>query len=150
MRLRSLETNWLRNFDRTIPIPEVMFYPLRGCAGKYYRPQETEMYDLDGRPYEMHRGVIVVSPKFEEHVAANIAHEWRHHWQYHRGIKFVIPKKDPQWDDDYELKLLQYFTSSRTELDALRFEYRVAGIHEYWEDVLFDLIQDLRPKRVWL
>jgi hypothetical protein len=150
MRLRSLELNWLRNFDRTLPIPEVMFYPLQGCAGKYYHPHPSEMYDADGHPYERHRGVIVVSPKFEEFVAANIAHEWRHHWQYYQGMKFEIPKKDLFKKLDYEDALLQYFTTSKTEMDALRFEHWAVGVHEYWEEVLFDFLKDIRPRKIWV
>lgn len=150
MRLKSLETNWLRNFDRTIPIPEFMWYPLKGCAGKYYHPCNSEMYDADGRPYHRRFGVIVISPTQQGEIARNIAHEWRHHWQWFRGIKFEIPPKDLFTKHDYDEALIRYFTTSRTEMDALRFEYKMAGVHDYWEELLFDHLKDLKPKQVWL
>jgi hypothetical protein len=139
--MKSLELNWIRKkVDKSIPIPEVVFHPLDGCAGKYYHPEKYELYDLDGKPYLMRYGVIVVNPECEL-VQTTIAHEWRHHWQYYNGIEFEIsPRVD---NEDYDKSLLKYFTGSKTEFDAIRFECKYTGIFPEWEKPLYSILKDL-------
>lgn len=141
--MKSLELNWIRKqVDKTIPIPEVMFYPLAGASGKYYSPRNTEMFDLDGKPYHMRYGIIVINPRYSN-IATTIAHEWRHHWQHFHGIKFQISPLGVFSKMKFNEGLVSYFKSSRTERDALRFQYKHAGIHDGWEEILQPILQDL-------
>lgn len=149
--MKSLELNWIRKkVDKTIPMPEVIFWPLTTCSGKYYPPEEGhEIFDLDDRPHSMCYGAIIVNPEFgDEETQHTIAHEWRHHWQYYHGIDFGKSPIKAFDTMEYEDALLKYFTTSDTELDALRFQYKYSGVHDLWEEVLLHLINDLRVKQI--
>lgn len=142
--MKSLELNWIRKkVDRTIPMPEVMYFPFTDAGGRYYRPQKGWMFDGDMRPHSMKYGVIVVSPLCSDNVEATIAHEWRHHWQYFHGVKFDATPVNIFQTMAYEKALVKYFKSSRMEMDALRFQYKHSTIHEAWEELLFNFIKDL-------
>ena len=145
---KSFELNWVRlKCDKSIPMPEVVFYSLDDCAGKYYHPENHELYDVDGKPYHMRYGVIVVDPDTPL-IHTTIAHEWRHHWQYYHGIEFEISSIVD--NESYNESLLQYVTGSKTELDAIRFEYKYAGTYPEWEKPLYSVLKDLMPKKVWI
>ena len=155
--MKSLELNWIRRkVDKTIPFPEVLFFPFTsGRAGSYYNPSpKNEIYDIDGKPHSLKYGAIVVSSKYDNKVQKNIiAHEWRHHWQYFKGIEKETPKcKATQiTKENYNDIARLYFTTSKTELDALRFSYIHAGFlsnYEPWEELFYDLIKDLRVKPI--
>lgn len=140
--MKSLELNWIRKkVDKSIPTPEVMFYPLDGCSGKYYSPDtKNEIFDLDGKGYWMRYGVLVINPEIPM-VDSIIAHEWRHHWQYYHGIEFEI---SPSVDhENYYESLVKYFTNSKTEKDAVRFECKYTGVYPEWEKPLYDILKDL-------
>ncbi len=151
--MKSLELNWIRKkVDKSIPLPEVIFFPLTDDkVGSYYCPTpNNEIYDIEGKSYSLKYGAIVVSSRYDNKVQRNIiAHEWRHHWQYYHGIKFEIPKCNVTQitKDNYNDMAKLYFTTSKTELDALRFSYVHAGFlsnYEPWEELFYDLIKDLR------
>lgn len=141
--MKSLELNWIRKkVDKTIPMPEVMFYPLTGASGKYYTPRRSELFDLDGKPHDMRYGVIVINPKYNK-TESTIAHEWRHHWQHFHGIKFEISDLKTFGKIKFSQSLINYFRTSKTEKDALRFQYQHAGIHDGWEQILYPFLKDL-------
>ena len=155
--MKSLELNWIRKkVDKTIPIPEVMFFPFGdGRAGSYYHPNpKNEIFDIDGKPCSMKYGVIVVGSRFNTDTQKNIiAHEWRHHWQYFNGIEQNKPKcrANQITSKNYNHRVKQYFSTSKSELDALRFSYKQAGFlgnYEPWEELLYNLIKDLRVKPI--
>lgn len=140
--MKSFELNWVRlRCDKSIPMPEVVYHPLDNASGQYYHPENNELYDVDGRPYSMRYGVIVINPECEL-IHTTIAHEWRHHWQYYHGIEpeISISKVD---NENYDESLLKYFTDSRTEWDAIRFEYKYAGTFPKWERPLYSILKDL-------
>ena len=146
--MKSLELNWIRRkCDKSIPMPDVMFYPLADASGRYYPPKNREMYDFNGKPYHMRYGVIVINPEYDN-IDSTIAHEWRHHWQHFHGIKFEISSLTMFKELEYNESLLKYFTESKTELDALRFEYKYAGIHDGWEEILHPILKDLIIKPI--
>ena len=132
--LPSLELNWLSRHDKDLPIPAVIwspsgtdFHDVR-CRGCYYRPLRQEF--LVGERFEpFHNGAIIVSGQEPDLIAGTLAHEWRHHWQYFRGM---LPDKvtfdmnlfdDP---DSYDDAIKMYFESQKHEMDALLFQYRMA------------------------
>ena len=146
---KSIELNWIRRrVDKSIPIPEVVFFPLEDAAGRYYPSVlGNEIYDIDGHPHSLKYGVIVISTFWEDEIESTIAHEWRHHWQWFHGIEFEINKfKDETLGYDKALK--EYFITSKTELDALRFEHKYAGVSEYHKELLKDLLVGIKPKKL--
>jgi hypothetical protein len=147
--MKSLELNWIRNVDRTIPMPEVMYFPFTDAAGRYYNPElGKEIYDADGKPFSLKYGVIAVSSKFPELIEETIAHEWRHHWQFFNGFKFDVSPINLFKKFSYEEALIRYFATSKTEMDALRFQYQYSTVHDFWEEILFGFIQDLHVKPI--
>lgn len=131
--MRSIELGWLAKGDKSLFLPELVFaeIPTGGC---YHAPEHgvNEEYGCDAR-----KGIIVVSTLYgSEVVAATLAHEWRHHWQWWSGIKFdYVP-----WigEEDYDSELRAYFKRSSTERDALRFEMKKAQAphHDEWMSIL--------------
>ena len=130
--MKSLELNWIRRkVDKTIPMPEVVFHPLYNVGGKYYWPNKYELYDMDGKPHSMKNGVIVINPAYYEYVEPIIAHEWRHHWQCFNGIKFESSSVNlTNTKIEYSKLIFKYFTTSKIEMDALRFQYKHAGLYD--------------------
>jgi hypothetical protein len=154
--MKSLETNWIRKkTDRTLPIPEIMEYPLVGSGGCYYAPDpKNEIYTLTGKSISMRCGVIVVDSKYEDNVKAGIiAHEWRHHMQHYAGMEYAQSQCN-----SYEVKgrkydklARQYFSTSESEMDALRFQYKhvgFLGLYKPWEELFYDFVEDLHIKPI--
>lgn len=133
--MRSLEVNWLRRFDRELVIPQVIFSPaptMRNglpCSGFYLHPGKYEV-GIDGLHYDGCFGIIVVSTNAPCDIPSIMAHEWRHHWQKHRGIKYDgVEWSDPLAATDvgaWIASTKRYFRQSWCEFDALRFELSVA------------------------
>lgn len=149
--MKSLETNWIRHkTDKTLPIPEILEWPLVDRGGMYYPPNpKAEIFNLKGRPLSMRYGVIVVGSKFEDTVRAGIlAHEWRHHMQHYKGIKYDKPRCSPQEANgkNYNKTARKYFLTSGAEMDALRFQYKhtgFTGVYKPWEELFYDFVRDL-------
>ena len=150
--MKSFELNWIRKVDKSIPIPEVIFFPLSDATGMYFSPDcDNVMFDADGYSYSMDYGVIVVSTLAKnEDIEGTIAHEWRHHWQQYNGFEYdesTITEYDEE-KMNYDEFAFQYFTTSKAELDALRFEYKYSNIPDQWEELLFKELKDLHVKPV--
>lgn len=140
MRLKSLELNWIRKQDKSLVIPEVIFFPLKSYGGQYMRPQYNEVYDDEGHPHDMKFGAIIISSLFPDNVAGTIAHEWRHHWQTFNGWKY----DGIGWHSksNYYKEIYNYFTKSKSEMDALKFEHRHVGCFEPWEKMFYKHLKD--------
>jgi len=139
--MKSLELNWIRKkCDKTLVMPEVMFLEI-DYAGMYIHPEECEYYDTDGHPFYAGNGLIIVDTRYPEDVESTIAHEWRHHWQLFNGFKLEASDWDVEIDDnDYNDHLIKYFTSSKFEMDALRFQYKYSFIDPSWEELLYQYL----------
>ncbi len=154
--MKSLETNWIRKkTDKTLPIPEIMEWPLAGAGGLYYSPNpKSRMFTMTGKPLSMKYGVIVISDKYEDDVKASvIAHEWRHHMQHYAGVKYDTPqcKSYEAKGSKYDEIARRYFATSNAEMDALRFQYKHAGflgLYKPWEELFYDFVKDLHTKPI--
>lgn len=140
-RLRSLELNWIRNCDKSLLMPDVIFTKDQRYGGYYLHPYPGEAY-IDGHFYTMETGIIVIAEAWPENIASTIAHEWRHHWQMMHGWKF----DHIGWDStlpNYEEQLRAYVRKSRSEADAVRFQFKVApcGVDEHWRSVLSNAVE---------
>lgn len=150
--MKSLATNWIRRkTDKTLPIPEYLEWPLTQAGGLYYPPNsDSEIFTLKGRPLSMRYGVIVVGINLEDDVKSSIiAHEWRHHMQHYKGLKYEIPAKVK--GKSYNQSAKQYFTSSKSEMDALRFQYKhvgFPGVYKPWEELFYDFVKDLHVQPI--
>lgn len=148
--LPSLELNWLRNLDKTLLLPQVVFIPdtyptINGeshrLTGSYYSPFDWEVQVNDSF-YDGRRGLILVATDDPELIPSALAHEWRHHWQQHHGL---LPTDQEHWTEadcepeNYDAAIRRYFRSQPHELDALRYErsrYPTWG-NEYMADLAF-------------
>lgn len=154
--MKSLETNWIRKkTDKTLPIPEIIEWPLVGAGGVYYAPQpKARMFTLTGKPISMKYGVIVLGNKHEDDVRAGIiAHEWRHHMQHFAGVKYDKPqcKSHEAKGKKYNEMARKYFSTSQAEMDALRFQYKhvgFLGLYKQWEELFYDFVEDLHVKPI--
>lgn len=134
MTFPSLELRWLARHDKDLPLPEIIFTPsnldFRGqkCGGCYYKPEQNEfLYGDLFIPFD--KGVIVVGTESPELIAGTIAHEWRHHWQFHRGLSLEPSHYDPKAFEEYtgyRAAVRKYFRTQAHELDALRYQNKVA------------------------
>ena len=142
--MRSLETNWLSHFDKSLVRPEVVFchdpQAIEGesCGGFYSHPGRYELL-IDGSCYDGRFGIIVVATRFGCTFArATIAHEWRHHWQIHNGIKFDNHEWHLPNSGSWEQVIKKYFRESASEMDALLFEHRIARCES--NDEMLDIV----------
>lgn len=94
-------------------------------GGFYQKPKNIEWF-IDDRYVDGRFGLIVVATMDGDQVArSTLAHEWRHHWQQHNGI----PPDNAHWNPagmTWEQAIRKYFRQSKTEMDALLFEQKVA------------------------
>ena len=122
VRFPSLETGWLHKYLPALPQPVVVYGPSRPDAeAVYYRPWRGEVEVL-GRFFPGDRGIILLAEP--ECVANTLAHEYRHHWQWHFGLRGVSTKFDP--DVEYWAEIKRYFNDSALERDALFFSHQVS------------------------
>lgn len=137
---------WLARRDKDLPLPLVRAVDHWDAAGSYFSPYSIapdewrrtvskEYVDLwdrrivwtpDGDLVSFARGLIIINPNAakndfgEIEVAATIAHEWRHHWQafnWGRSTAVEVDNRIP-----HKESMVKYFSASRFEADALRFE----------------------------
>jgi hypothetical protein len=140
----SLELNWLARHDKELPLPEIVFSPNnedasgRRVGGCYYLPAKREF--LFGDVYvPLDHGVILVGCESPETIAGTIAHEWRHHWQTHRGIKLASQynaEDFASWDT-YGKAIRRYFRNQSHEMDALLYQHKKA--RDWSSDYIMDL-----------
>jgi hypothetical protein len=99
----------------------------------------NQVYDDDGKSHDLIFGAILVNPEYCDGIERILAHEWRHHWQYFHGWKY--DGKNLLFGDDWTSDTaFNYFTNSKSEVDAMRFEEMYAGIHEYWKKPFYDYL----------
>lgn len=152
--MNSLLTNWIRKkSDKSMLMPEIMYFRFNDAGGKYYYPKkDCEMYDMYGKPHSMKRGVIALNPKYPAIEEQIIAHEWRHHMQYHNGVDFSKTSSNINIQLfnklPYEKALWKYFSDDQIELDAIRFQYKYSSVDDEWEEILYSLIKDFKPRPI--
>ncbi len=139
--MKSLHLNWIRNIDKSLVIPTVIFSSTINVGGWYRPPDRSQIY-VDGHYYDSCFGIIVVNATQPEEFAGTIAHEWRHHWQAYHGWKFDGMSGASLIDlinsAGYNKAIRKYFAESKSEMDALRFQYKYGGIYKAWEELLYD------------
>lgn len=136
---KSLELNWIRNFDKSLVIPEVVYSNVN--AGGCYTSPVNNTIVIDDKEYDCRYGIIEVSIDHPEYADAILAHEWRHHWQACHGWNHEYKYKwnHDNYDDDYDVycnAVIQYLTLNPQELDAIRFQYKYSRLYEEWEGLL--------------
>lgn len=116
-----LELNWLAKADKDILLPIVVFADIQ-YEGYLCKPEKKEVL-IDGRYYSLNRGIIVMNDmQNDDDIPATLAHEWRHLWQFYNS--FVYDGKDWNTNDkiSYRKRIIEFFTTSYHEYDALLFE----------------------------
>lgn len=128
--IASLELRWLARHDKDILLPEIVFAPdmdkiaRNRCAGCYWKPEHSE-YLIGESFVPFDRGVIAIGTEDPELIPGIIAHEWRHHWQFHRGL---LPSKVAAWkfSTDYDTTIRRFFRERPHEMDALKYQLKHA------------------------
>jgi hypothetical protein len=124
--LPSLHTGWCSR-DKQVPVPDVAYVSDIHVAGLYISPSiDYIIYDsIHILPSK--NGTIIINSD-HDNIAAVIAHEYRHHWQYHHGWSY----DGIQWqfDADYISELTNYYRESHSEMDALNYELIYAPCEE--------------------
>jgi len=123
---RHFELNHLKGKLSRITLPEMVYRDNPDNSGCCYKPQEAEIC-LDGKFYDLKNGLIVISS--DRH--STVAHEWRHLCQYSQGYNL----KTIEWKlvGTYEQSIINYFTNSWSEMDALLYEMKMAPDNENLE-----------------
>ena len=119
-----LELNWLAKKNKDISLPFVMFDNLP-YGGFYCAPERGEIL-INEKYYPLDKGLIGIDIGEEDNFVINtIAHEWRHHWQVMNGWELDSIGWNFDNDKPYEQKIIKYFRSSRSEMDALRYSNKI-------------------------
>jgi hypothetical protein len=117
------ELNWIAKKEKGVMLPLIIFESI-DAGGYYYNPEKNEIM-LNEKYYPLDKGLIVIDISSPEEILNTIAHEWRHHIQFMNGIEMEAM----EWDndkEDYKQNIIDYFTQSRTEMDALLFSNKHA------------------------
>jgi len=126
----SLEVGWLMRREKWLPMPEVVLCEGLEVGGCYIGPSE-DLQLYGGVLIEPSRGTILAADYGEAMpLAGTIAHEFRHHWQKWKGIKFDGAGWANQKGKSYTEAIVEYFLGSVTEMDALLFELKYAHCDE--------------------
>lgn len=119
------------NSEKQVPTPAICVVQMDFASGLYLAPFPAPAR-IGVRLIDNSRGIILVTESANPDV---LSHEWRHHWQYHQGIRYDgIGWKEsaPYWD-----QIEAFFRNSWCEMDALLFSWRRSGfIHDAWRDAL--------------
>ena len=142
--MKSLHLNWIRNIDKSLVMPNVIFPSTLKVGGWYSSPEEGQEY-IDGCYYDKCFGIIAVDGNLpEKDHAGVIAHEWRHHWQICHGWKFDGMGEQNLFhlidSVGYDTAILKFFSKSKAEMDALKFQYKYSGVYESWEYLVHDYL----------
>lgn len=116
----SLELNWLK-YPKDISIPDIIVIGIDDFdyGGCYYEPEMGEVW-LNETPYTLDRGLLIVR---EDCYESTLCHEFRHHLQLvDMGIEPDVVEF--RTDLDYKDAIIDYFTQSVTERDALLYELK--------------------------
>jgi len=113
----SLELGWLPK-PKQMSLPHMVFEEEENCSGKYYLPFDGQVL-INGKYYDCDNGLISVGP--DKDIASTIAHEFRHHQQLMSGIDLGGTSFE-NTSGTYKDRIVEYFSKSITELDALIFE----------------------------
>jgi len=123
-----LNLHWL---DLNIELPLMILcdepYNDDGFSGTYIRPMNDRLIINNGKErYPMNRGIILIYPINKEYFYSNIAHEYRHHWQYLNGWKYDGRARQSIMylkNGDIKKFVEEYYLKSKSELDALMFQH---------------------------
>lgn len=143
VRIPSLELNWLpMSVRKGLPTPRVIFasreWGGRYCStrrdcGRYIDP----LTDIDCTK----RGLIEINGEDSiwegsDLLPGAIAHEYRHHEQQHSWRRFYSSVF--QCRGDYRASIVAFFRGYPQEMDALRFQLRVApdDLSRQWQEWL--------------
>lgn len=130
--MRSIDLHWLSKKEKDITLPNLVYENIGyGCGGSYYSSTHNDEVYLNGKYYDCSNGLILVNT-YNDYSDKNeienvLAHEWRHHCQYLRNI-YTDPYDSSMfdWNDDYWNSIIKFFSTNKTEVDALLFAEKYA------------------------
>ena len=124
----SIDTRFVLRRWKQVSQPMIVYNPnLLDHAGIYIAPTYSVEHICDSELFN-DAGIIQISTAKNMEpllIESTIAHELRHHWQHSRGWQYDgigWPVMRSGVELDYQDAVIQYFTRSRSEMDALRFE----------------------------
>ena len=138
---------WCRT-QKDISAPPVIEMAAAGFSGQYYPIEHAEVC-LGGRHWSLAKGLIVLNTVAisDHHDEADvIAHEWRHHWQFLHGWKYDgKPPINHEWGggETWRQNVKRYYTTSKSELDAMHFAIAKAGAESPITGPLLDYAPEL-------
>jgi len=144
--MRAIDLHWLWERDKWLPLPDLVYRQDGSGSGVYYPPDPSPFFLEDGNTIAGLNGIICVSPDHndtEEAVANTLAHEWRHHWQWHSGKPWTPQRWAQCSADEYLGNIAAYYLRSRMEMDALLFSVRAAPseLSSEWVDAISARLQ---------
>jgi hypothetical protein len=139
-----VELNWLNKKDKDIRLPRLIETNSNDYGGCYYPPGKYEIM-IDNKFIPGDRGIIIIAETNDNKFHTNsLVHEWRHHWQTNKGIEL----DGLNWFElkgSYEQKIVQYFTGSKSEMDALLFSNKISP-----DDTTLEWLEWIRKSKILL
>ena len=142
IRLRnpSLEFNWLPNSIRKgLSTPRVVLSNRIDCGG-FYCNKTPERYIHPWLGMDVSEAPVVAVTELAGSVAASLAHEYRHHWQWNNFGHRMRPSVWDSQNQDYKASIVRYFRTYWWEMDALKFELKHApnDVSRLWWEWLME------------
>jgi len=83
--MRSLDLFFITRHYKQVVLPKIKYANIgNNIYGIYFYPNKTII--CAGEEIFTDKGLIIINSEFPQDHASTIAHEWRHHWQYHNGL----------------------------------------------------------------
>jgi hypothetical protein len=127
--VRSIDLHFLSKRDKDLPFPLLKYYRSETEEGYYVHPSDCRYVSDENLSFDSTNGIIFVNSNSLS-IESTLAHEWRHHWQYYRGmLKTELYSKYKQYinfnfKNDIVAYTINYYKIPY-ELDALRYECKL-------------------------
>ena len=114
---------------KQVVIPTLIFGENRNDCGGYYLEPKPREWLIGERFFDGKNGICIVTTAAQDDLAV-AAHEFAHHLQFLRGVRYdgktIDLAKEFTDPSTYEQKVAAFFTQSKCEEHALRFERYVS------------------------
>lgn len=120
--LIGTELNYFLRKHKWMPKPTFVLTPENpNYSGCYYKPEKNKEVYINGKHYDLKNGVVVITEADQIDSDTVLAHEFRHHWQFCKGIN-----ERSKWNPtgNYKRDIISYFTKHKTEIDALLYSIK--------------------------
>jgi hypothetical protein len=132
--MRSIDLHWLSKRDKWLILPELRIEHAGDVHRNYCYYYPPGVWTMpSGLEFDTQNGLIFINADYPAKIESTMAHEWRHHYQHHSGMKSIHTYNPELLDwsyENYKDSAKKYF-SMLHERDALLFQCKMVEDEGY-------------------